>query len=143
MPKPTPRDVLKGIEQSDFDDEMDRVLAMTPEQRRQELAAAGYDPAEVHAQADAVHAKMVRAALDDRAKRLETDARVRSMRPKAKPRPLVLWVAAGATAAVAGGVVYAMVAQRHRKTRGRSPRRPRPRRRRRPRLPRTSSARRT
>jgi len=58
MPKRNPEDVLKDIEDADLDEEMDRVLAMTPQQRRAELEAAGIDPAEVHAKADALYEKM-------------------------------------------------------------------------------------
>jgi hypothetical protein len=59
MPKRNPEDVLKDIEDSEVDDkidqEIDRVLAMTPEERRKELEAAGFDINEVHAQADQLY----------------------------------------------------------------------------------------
>jgi hypothetical protein len=58
MPKRNPEDVRKDIEDADLDAEMERVLAMTPEQRRGELEAAGVDLAEVHAKADALYEKM-------------------------------------------------------------------------------------
>jgi hypothetical protein len=55
MPKRNPEDVLKDIEDSEVDDEIDRVLAMTPEERRKELEAAGFDINEIHAQADQLY----------------------------------------------------------------------------------------
>jgi hypothetical protein len=111
MPRPTAEEVLKGIEDSEHDDEVDRVLAMTPEQREKELEAAGFDMVELNARADAAYAKMQRAPVEAKVKALETEARSKSLRPKTRQRPVVLWIAAAATAAVAGGVVYAMLAQ--------------------------------
>jgi hypothetical protein len=110
MPKPTPEEVLKAIEESEVDDEVERVLAMTPEQRRAELEAAGFDLKEVHAKADALHERFVGAAAKEKAQQIEKDARVRSLRPpRSRPRPVVLLVAAMAVAAVAGGVLYAVL----------------------------------
>ena len=111
MPKPTPEEVLQGIEDSEVDEEVDRVLAMTPEQRQKELEAAGFDMAELHAKADAVYAKMQRAPVEAKRMELEAEARGRSLRPKARSRPVVLWVAAAATVAVGGALVYAMLAR--------------------------------
>jgi hypothetical protein len=111
MPRPTPEDVLKGIEDSELDDEVERVLAMTPEQRQKDLEAAGFDMAELNAKADAAYEAMQRAPVEAKRKELEGQARAKSLRPKARQRPVVLWVAAVATAVVAGGVVYAMIAR--------------------------------
>jgi hypothetical protein len=95
MPKPTPEEVLRSIEEPGLDEEMDRVLAMTPEQRKKELEEAGFDLAALHAEADAVYAKMQRASVETRAKELEREGRAKSVRPEARRRPLVLWLAAG------------------------------------------------
>ncbi|HEY8088175.1 MAG TPA: hypothetical protein VIF09_10030 [Polyangiaceae bacterium] len=105
--KPTAKEILKGIEDSELDDEMERVLAATPEERKKDLEAAGFDVEELHAKADAVHEQMKRTMVEERAKELETKARVRSLRPPARQRPIVLWIAAAAAAAVAGGALYA------------------------------------
>jgi hypothetical protein len=78
MPKPTPEEVLKAIEESEVDDEVERVLAMTPEQRRAELEAAGFDMKEVHAKADAFHARLQGGA--------ETPAARDSARPSLRAR---------------------------------------------------------
>ncbi len=56
MSKRTPEETLAAIESQAADDEMDDVLAMTPEERRRELAAAGFDLAANDAKADALHA---------------------------------------------------------------------------------------
>ncbi len=56
MSKRTPEETLAAIESQAADDDMDDVLAMTPEERRQELAAAGFDLAANDAKADALHA---------------------------------------------------------------------------------------
>jgi hypothetical protein len=58
MEKRSPEEILQAIEDAPLDDEMERVLAMTPEERRRELEAAGVDLVEVRAAADAVHEKM-------------------------------------------------------------------------------------
>jgi hypothetical protein len=55
MSKRTPEEILKSIEDSDVDDEVDRILALSPEERRRNLEAAGVDIRKLHAQADALH----------------------------------------------------------------------------------------
>ena len=56
MSKRTPEETLAAIESQAADDDMDEVLAMTPEERDRELAAAGFDLAAVDAKADALFA---------------------------------------------------------------------------------------
>jgi hypothetical protein len=62
MVKRSPEEILQAIEDAPLEDELDaeaeRILAMTPEERRRELEAAGVDLGEVEAAADAVHARM-------------------------------------------------------------------------------------
>jgi hypothetical protein len=61
MEKLTPEETLKALETFDEatgDAEMDRVLAMTPEERDAELRAGGFDPAEVDAKSDALYAEL-------------------------------------------------------------------------------------
>jgi hypothetical protein len=110
MPKPTPEEVLRAIEDSELDEESDRIAKMTPEEIRRDLQDAGFDLAEVHAKADALHERMQRGSIEARVKELETEGRKRSLRPGKRRRPIVLWVAAAATVAVGGGgVIYAVV----------------------------------
>ncbi len=58
MTKLSPEEILRSIEETSIDDEMDRALSMTDEERRAELLAAGYDLDELHAQADALHKRI-------------------------------------------------------------------------------------
>ena len=62
MAKRSPEEILQAIEDAPLEDELDaemeRVLAMTPEERRRELEAAGVDVGEVEAAADALHERM-------------------------------------------------------------------------------------
>jgi hypothetical protein len=62
--KRSPEDILSDIEDSEADDEIERVLAMTPEERRRELGAGGFDMASLHARADALYAEVHRAEQD-------------------------------------------------------------------------------
>jgi len=62
MSKRNPKDILGDIEESDVDDEVERVLALSPEERRRELEAGGVDLKSLRAQADALHAQVQRAA---------------------------------------------------------------------------------
>jgi hypothetical protein len=88
--KRTPEDILSSIEDPPIDEEIERVLAMTPEERRAELAAAGIDIKELHAQADALRAKPLR----PRAPRWRTAA---------------LLAAAAVAVAGIGGAIHALV----------------------------------
>lgn len=58
MVKRTDREVWAALEDDALDAEMEAVLAMTPEERRRELEAAGFDLDKVRAQADAVGAEL-------------------------------------------------------------------------------------
>jgi hypothetical protein len=62
MSKRSPEEILKDIEDSEVDDEIDRVLAMSPEERRRELEAGGVDVEGLHAKADALHGQIQHAA---------------------------------------------------------------------------------
>jgi hypothetical protein len=65
MAKRTPEEILQAIEDAPLDDEAERVLAMTREERERELEAAGIDLDEVDAAADAVYQRL-RGAADAR-----------------------------------------------------------------------------
>ncbi len=106
MPKPTPEEILKAIEESEVDDEIERVLAMSDEERRKELEGAGYDMAELHARADAMHAKIVGASAA--AKVVDLAA----AREKRRPRPVWLALVAAAAAVVVVGGGATLVATR-------------------------------
>jgi hypothetical protein len=56
MPMRTPAETLAALEAQSDDDEMDSVLAMTPEERARELEAGGFDQAAEDAKADALRA---------------------------------------------------------------------------------------
>ena len=108
--KRTPEEILASIEEPSLDEEMDRVLAMTPEQRRAELEAAGFDLNELHAEADAWHEKMKQAGVEERKKDLVTEARAKSLRPVSRRRPVVVGLLAAALGAAAvGGAAFAYV----------------------------------
>jgi hypothetical protein len=53
MTKRTASELWDALDEATIDAEMESVLAMTPEERRRELVAAGYDLDKVHADADA------------------------------------------------------------------------------------------
>jgi hypothetical protein len=108
MPKPTPEEVLKAIEEPDPDEEMERVMAMTPEQRRADLEAAGVDMKELHAKADAMHERLVQAAAEAKAGGTAEEPRLRSLPPKPPRRSIVNLAAAASLVAVAGGAIYAV-----------------------------------
>jgi hypothetical protein len=57
MSERSPEDILSDIEESEHERAADEALAMSPEQRRAALEAAGFDMREVHAKADALHAR--------------------------------------------------------------------------------------
>jgi hypothetical protein len=56
MSKRTYKEIWQTLEGQAVDDEFEAVLAMTPEERRRELFAAGFDLADVRARADALGA---------------------------------------------------------------------------------------
>lgn len=115
MAERKPEDVLKDIVESDADEEIDRVLAMTPEQRRAELEAAGVDIADLHAKADAVHERLTGTAKPEAEAKTAgktaepPTAKVRSLPPKAPSRSLVNLVAAAAASFVLGGAAHALL----------------------------------
>jgi hypothetical protein len=109
----TPEEILAAVEDPSLDEaldaEMERVLAMTPEQRHAELAAAGFDVKELHAEADVWAEKMKHTAVEDRKKDLVTEARAKSLRPPPRRRPAAVLLAATLGAATVGGAALAYV----------------------------------
>src|ERR1700722_11050632 len=104
--KRTPEEILKAIEEPSLDDEIERVMAMTPDERRAELEAAGFDMNELHAEADAFGAQMKQDVVEDRKREVLAEARARSLRPpRSRQRMVLLLAAAIGTVAVAGGVL--------------------------------------
>jgi hypothetical protein len=91
MAKRKASEVWTALEEEDVDAEIEAALAMTPEERRGELRAAGFDLDEVHARADALgagpaHSKPV--------------ARVRTLRRVLIIAPVALALAAGVAVVV-------------------------------------------
>jgi hypothetical protein len=90
MPARNPEDILKDIEDSEIDDEADRILAMRPEDRRRKLESAGVDIEALRAKADALHARVHRDAEEDK----PPDGRgaLTTVVPiAARPRPRAPW----------------------------------------------------
>jgi hypothetical protein len=54
----SPEEILKAIEDAEFDVAVEQVLAMSPEERRRELEANGVDMEALHAEADAFYARL-------------------------------------------------------------------------------------
>jgi hypothetical protein len=113
--KPTPGEIWKQIvEDARDDEEIEQLAAMSGEELDKELADAGFDVDEVRADAMAVREKLERSVAERRAKEMEAQARVRSLRPQPnRPQsrrvPGMVWfVAATVGAAAAGGLVYAL-----------------------------------
>jgi hypothetical protein len=86
MAKRKASEVWTALEEEDVDAEIEAALAMTPEERRRELRAAGFDLDEVHARADALGAGPARS---------EPIARVRTLRRVLIIAPVALALAAG------------------------------------------------
>jgi|HubBroStandDraft_1064217.scaffolds.fasta_scaffold204601_2 hypothetical protein len=108
MSRRTPEEILAALDDEAADDEMDRVLAMTPAERRNELEVAGANVDTLHGEADKVHDEVRRTAVAHAAKEAEAEARLRALRP---PRSrLRVAVLLAATAAL--GVPAAFVAVR-------------------------------
>jgi hypothetical protein len=115
--KRTPEEILTAIEDSAFDEELERVTAMTPEQRRAELEGAGFDVEELHVEADAWADRMNQKPDDAPSPEVPVlavaavaQAAVRHAAERdrrRRPVPLVAWLAAAATATVVGGALYA------------------------------------
>ena len=105
MTKRSPSEVWAALEEDALDDEMEAVLAMSPEERRRELRGAGFDLEKVHAQADALGAEPARPKL------------VAVLRPKrwrlAVVVPLAAALAAGIALLVTSVLPPAPVATHH------------------------------
>jgi hypothetical protein len=113
--KRTPAEIWKELEKQAREDEarddaeIAEIAAMSPAELDAELAAGGFDPEEVKAEALELRRELERRVVARRAGELEAEARVRSMRPAARRRPVAFWLAAAATGAIAtGGLVYAL-----------------------------------
>jgi hypothetical protein len=107
--KRSPEEILKSIDEPDVDDELERVLAMTPEERRAELEAAGVDVQELHARAEAWSQKAKGHAVEHRKKGPVDEGRAPSLHP-ARSRRVYALLAATSLAAVAVAVaIYAYV----------------------------------
>jgi hypothetical protein len=114
--KRTPEEILLAVEESAFDEELDRVTAMTPEQRRAELEGAGFDLSELHAEADAWAARMEQEpeAPAPEAPPVAVAAVAQVPVPRRperevrrRPAPVLVWLAAAVAVTVAGGALYA------------------------------------
>jgi len=98
--KRSPEEILRDIEEAEIDDAAEQALAMTPEERRKEFEAAGFDLRDIHAKADAWHARMRRVAGEDAGGRLGEDGGRKSLHPRVTRERVVLVVAAVAVAAI-------------------------------------------
>ena len=58
MTKRTAKETWDALEEATLDAEIERVVAMTPEEREQELSKAGFDVDKVHAESDAFFEKL-------------------------------------------------------------------------------------
>jgi hypothetical protein len=54
----SPEEILKAIDDAEFDVAVEQVLAMSPEERRRELETNGVDMEALHAEADAFYARL-------------------------------------------------------------------------------------
>jgi hypothetical protein len=108
--KRTPAQIWKEIEkEAREDEEIERIASLSDAALDKELAAGGFDVEKERAEARAVVEELERGVVARRAKQVEAQARVRSLRPPSRQRPLALWVVAAAVAATAaGGLVYAL-----------------------------------
>ena len=92
MKKASDAKLWEALDDATMEAEMDAVLAMSPEERRRELAEAGFDLEKVHARADALGAEPVR--LEPVAARRPKRSRV------AVVVPIAIALAAGAAVVV-------------------------------------------
>jgi hypothetical protein len=108
--KRTPAEIWKDLEkEAREDEEIEQMASLSDAALDEELAAGGFDVEKERAEARAVVAELERSVVARRAKQLEAGARVRSLRPPSRRRPLAFWMAAAAVAATAaGGLVYAL-----------------------------------
>src|SRR2546430_4669321 len=65
--KLSPEEVLDAIEQSEADDEADRILGLSDEELDSELKESGFDPAQVRAEGAAIAERMMRATAEKKA----------------------------------------------------------------------------
>ena len=98
MTKRTASELWNDLEGAAVKAELDSVLAMTPEERRRELRAAGFDLEKVHAQAGALFASIAPASAPASA---SAPAPVTVLRPKRWRLAVVLPVGLALAAAVA------------------------------------------
>jgi hypothetical protein len=89
MTKLTDSELWDALEEEAVDDEMEAVLAKTPEERRRDLREAAFDLEKVHAQADALVAEPTR------------PAKVVALRPWRKRLAIALPTAAALAAGIA------------------------------------------
>jgi hypothetical protein len=119
MDKRSPEEVLKALDAWDEDDaidaEMQRVAAMTPDELKEELRAAGVDVEAEQARARALYEQHASRAAGDKSVEdlsAEPAAWVTQAAPSRRTRPATRWAvllaaALGATA-TGGGVLYAL-----------------------------------
>jgi hypothetical protein len=93
MSERAPEDILKGIAESEADEALERVTAMSDGERRRELEAAGVDLRGLRAAADTLYAEL-RAGRSDEEPTSSMGISWRA-RPKARERrPAWLWALA-------------------------------------------------
>jgi hypothetical protein len=103
MPKRSPEDILRDIEESDAEEAADRAASMTPAERRKQLEAAGVGVDALHAKADEWHDRMQRAGREQSAEQVAGEDR--RGRQRSRRGRVVFLVAAAAIAAVFLGVL--------------------------------------
>jgi hypothetical protein len=109
MSKRRPEDILKDIEDSDMDDEIDRVLSLSEDELHGELKGAGFDVDALHAKADALHAKLQQSAPPSPAGAPAADAKpppAPARLDEARARRARLFAGLALAASVAGLYVF-------------------------------------
>jgi hypothetical protein len=96
MSKRTPEEILDALDDEEADDEMDRVLAMSGDERRREIEAAGADVDALHDRADEVYSEIGNAAVAPAGRLL------RAARPRREARIVLLLAAAFGALVVTG-----------------------------------------
>jgi hypothetical protein len=111
MTKRTAQETWDALDEAALDAEIDRVIAMTPEEREQELSKAGFDVDKVHAESDAFYEKLQamrpELAADPPAPAPAQAANVLPLpsQPAKRPRrALVVGVGVGAALALAASI---------------------------------------
>ncbi len=108
MSERTPEQILRGIEESEVDETIDRVLAMSDGERRRELEAAGVDLRDLRAAADALYDELHRASPGK--PEHAPPSRARSSRPPPR-RPPWAWALAVLGAVLLGLIFFADLLQ--------------------------------